>query len=233
MKKALLLLCCVLMIIILSACGSIQPAELSNSDGSTPSGINLTPEASNTSEFGSAAVTSAGSETAPGEGDSSTPLPTQAGTASSPTSSKAPANKTASPPASSAPPRTSTPVPVTDPPVTSAPTPTKPSQPTAPVYTQKDYDDIINAVRDYADSQTKLKFVWNPSIKMDDFHGYLGTPNLTRDGKDRVIQTLKYHVDMIVTNLTGGNGGVPSTTVEYNIIWYIKNSETFFVLLYG
>ena len=71
---------------------------------------------------------------------------------------------------------------------------------------------------------------------------YFGTPNLTRDGKDRIIQTLKYHVDLTVDVATNPAYGIPSDTVHYNIIWYEKENEYFFeepgssiyfVLLYG
>ena len=69
--------------------------------------------------------------------------------------------------------------------------------------------------------------------KDDGFSGYHDTPNLNREGKTRMIAELKYNVDLTVKVLTDPANGVPATTVEYNIIWYKENNETFFVLLYG
>ncbi|MDR0287899.1 MAG: hypothetical protein LBI03_09400, partial [Clostridiales bacterium] len=105
-------------------------------------------------------------------------------------------------------------------PPTQAPTQSPATEPTKPVYTEKDYQDIINAVNDYIAQQTKLKFIPRIDWLNDGTHQYHGTPSLNLNGKDKVISILKYHVDLTVTNLTGGNGGVPSTTVEYNIVWY-------------
>jgi len=117
------------------------------------------------------------------------------------------------------------------------------AEPTAPVYTQQDYDDIIAAVRHYAENEiTKIKFVWDPTIKMDEFHGWHGTPQLNSSEKDGVIRTLKYHADLTADVLTDQANGMPSHTVYYNIVRYeVENMfffeqpcvSIFFALVYG
>jgi len=75
-----------------------------------------------------------------------------------------------------------------------------PTNPPAPVYTQADYDAIIAEVRRYAESRTNARFIWDPTLTraMADqgLAGFHGMPNLTRHGKDSVISSLKYHVDL-------------------------------------
>ena len=121
--------------------------------------------------------------------------------------------------------------------------PSKPPEPTVSVYTQKDYDEIIAVVREYAESQTKLNFVWNPALEMNYFCGWHGTPSLNLNEKDGVIRTLKYHVDLTVEIAANPIYGVPSEgSADYNIIWFEEENTRFFqepgstiyfVLLYG
>jgi len=127
------------------------------------------------------------------------------------------------------------------PPATST-SPSEPPVPAAPVYTQKDFDEIIAAVREYAESQTDIKFAWKPTMKKDDgASGYHDTPNLSRDGKERLIRELKYNVDLTVQLLMDQTKGIISCTVDYNILWYEQDryffqepgKDIFFVLLYG
>jgi len=108
-----------------------------------------------------------------------------------------------------------------------------PPEPTVPAYTKKDFDEIIAVVREYAEIQTKLKFIWDPTLLMNEFSGWHDTPNLNKRGKDGIIRTLKYNVDLTVDVLTNPANGIISNTVHYNIVWYEINGETFFVLLYG
>ena len=146
---------------------------------------------------------------------------------------------TVTPPEDETPPSTtSTP---SQPPVTST-SPSEPPAPAAPIYTQKDFDEIIAVVREYAESQTDIKFAWKPSMKKDDgASGYHDTPNLSRDGKERLIRELKYNVDLTVKLLMDQTKGIISCTVDYNILWYEQDryffqepgKDIFFVLLYG
>ena len=63
---------------------------------------------------------------------------------------------------------------------------------------------------------------------MNEFHGWHGTPNLTQSGKDGVIRTLKYYIDLTADVLTNQMNGITSETVFYNIIWFEKENEYFF-----
>ena len=140
-----------------------------------------------------------------------------------------------------------TPQPPNDTPKTSSPTsaesssPPMPLESVAPVYTQKDFDEIIAVIRKYAESQTGLKFIWNPVLKMNVFCGWHDTPNLNKRGKDGVIRTLKYNVDLTVDVLTNPANGLTSDEVHFNIIWFEEKRsffeepgfDTYFVLLYG
>jgi len=121
---------------------------------------------------------------------------------------------------------------------TAAPKPQ--TQPPKPIYTEADYAEIIAAVRAYADSKTKVKFVWDTSLTMGKA-SYHDVPNLTRYGKASVLDDLKYHCDLTEDNLSGGNGGVPSSEVHYNVYWFVDqnnvwgfgNCDICFVLVYG
>ena len=128
------------------------------------------------------------------------------------------------------------------PPASSSQPPRESPIPAAPVYTQKDFDEIIAAVREYAESQTDIKFAWKPTMRKDDgASGYHDTPNLSRDGKERLIRELKYSVDLTVQLLMDQTKGIISCTVDYNILWYEQDryffqepgKDIFFVLLYG
>lgn len=230
MKKLAILICFLLLMLIITACGTQKSADTPNSESTTeiiesntPSIAESSNSPENPSESGTATTPeSSAAGTLPGDQKTTSP-PEPSFRSTDPPASKTPSSLRTTSTPSSATPATSSPP--SDPP--------KPTESAAPVYTQKDYDDIISAVRAYAENQPNLKFIWDPGIKMDEFHGYHGTPCLNQLGKDGVITELKYHVDLTVDNLTGGNGGVPSTTVDYNIIWYEQNNQIFFVLLYG
>lgn len=117
-----------------------------------------------------------------------------------------------------------------------------PTEPTAPVYTQKDFDEIISVIREYAENEiTTVQFIWDPMIKMEVGHGWHDTPNLNKRGKDGVIRTLKYNVDLTVDVVSNPVYNVNSVIIPYNIIWYEKENEysfeesgssIYFVLLY-
>jgi hypothetical protein len=119
------------------------------------------------------------------------------------------------------------------------------TQPPAPVYTEADYAEIIATVRQYAESKTSIKFVWDTSLTYEradqGLAGYHDMPNLTRTSKESVLADLKYHVDLTEANLTGGNGGAPSSEVHYNVYWFVDqqggwgfgNNDICFVLVYG
>ena len=114
-------------------------------------------------------------------------------------------------------------------PVTSTPPPAEPTEPILPVFTQQDYDEIIAAVRHYAENEiTKIKFVWDPTKQMNTSCGWHGTPRLNDRGKDGVIKTLKFHADLTADVLTDQANGLTSNTVHYNIVRYEVENMFFF-----
>jgi|GEM_PF-6047262 len=123
---------------------------------------------------------------------------------------------------------------------TAAPVALPAVQPPKPVYTTDDYAEIIAAVRQYAENKSKVKFVWDTSLTMANA-GFHGTPNLTRHGTASVLDDLKYHCDLTEEAVSGGNGGVPSSEVHYNVYWFVDqnniwaagNGDILFVLVYG
>jgi len=138
---------------------------------------------------------------------------------------------------------TTTTKPTTQPP----PAPTAaPTSPPAPVYTQADYEEIVRIIRNYAESKTNARFVWDTSLtreKADQGRaGYHGTPNITRHSKKSVIDDLMYHVDLTAENVARSataNGMEP--IVNYHVYWYVDTQGTWgfgpndicFILVYG
>ena len=128
---------------------------------------------------------------------------------------------------------------------TAAPVAPPAAQQTKPIYTTNDCAEIIAAVRAYAESKTKVKFVWDTSLTYEYAQsgraGFHDVPNLTRHGKDSVLADLKYHCDLTEELVSGGNGGVPSSEVHYNVCWFVDqqnvwgfgNGDILFVLVYG
>jgi hypothetical protein len=118
------------------------------------------------------------------------------------------------------------------------------TQPPKSVYTEADYAEIIAAVRNYAESKTSIKFIWDTTLTREladqGRAGYHDMPNLTRTNKEAVLADLKYNVDLTEINLTGGNGGVPSSEVHYNIYWFVDqqgswgfgNNDVCLILVY-
>ena len=70
----------------------------------------------------------------------------------------------------------------------------KSPEPTKPVYTESDYNEIIRIVREYGESKG---FIWDDSFTFEEGHQYYGRPNLERDEYDGTISMLKYHCDKI------------------------------------
>jgi len=130
--------------------------------------------------------------------------------------------------------------------LTAAPATTTAAQgnPPAPVYTQTDYEAIIAEVRRYAESRTNARFVWNPKLTREmanqGLAGYHGMPNLTRHGKDSVITSLKYHVDLTEEHVARNAHGM-EPIVNYHVYWYVDTQGTWgfgpndvcFILIYG
>jgi len=237
--KKLILLLAVILTLTMAACTAKNTTETNAAVSGTPTIVASEPTSESTQTTEPAETeNNTVSEPAAAADNTSSQAPTKNATTSAapnnPAAGKS-SSKPTNPPAENSqapvqPKGSDPPAQSTPPPATSAPP--KQSEPTVPVYTQKDYDDIIKAVRDYAESQTKVKFTWDSTMQKDG-HAYHGTPSLTQKGKDGVISALKYHVDLTVDVVTNPAYGVPSSTVSYNIIWYEKNGEILFVLIYG
>jgi hypothetical protein len=222
-----ILLCALL---VFSSCGK-PPGEPTEATGSTR-GTPTSSEGITASVETKAPVPSAPDEN---ESQASAPDESAGGTQSSQTAaSSKPAGTTGKAPSGS--PASSKP---SVPPATSkAPTTTTPSNSTTsvnPVYTEADYAAIVAEIRQYAQSRTKVTFLWDNANRLTmDNAGYYGTPNLARDKRNGVINTLKYHIDKI-ENLIFNQSGQGST-VEYRIIWFEIEQpykSVAFVALYG
>jgi len=117
---------------------------------------------------------------------------------------------------------------------TAAPQPQ--TQPPKPVYTEADYAEIVAIVRAYAESKA-LPFIWDTKLTYEyarsGMAGYHDVVSLNQNGKDGVIKTLKYNADQTEWLVTGGNGGVPSSEVHFNIVRVDYQGEPYFALIYG
>lgn len=155
-----------------------------------------------------------GSTSAPASSGGGSKSGTGSNTANPPASnSQAPTQPvTSNPPATSTPPPSN---PTSSAPSTSTPTPAKPA------YTQADYDAIIETVSDYA--KTK-EFVPDDSLYFGQKGvGCYGRPSLERDGYERVIETLKGDIDLLVS--TYGR-------CSYRVIMQEYAGNTEFMVLY-
>jgi len=249
MKKTLTALgLAVLAAILIAACGNAAPTNVGPAmEDST------TAEA--TSEFSiETASEAAESEPASQAGEAAfSPEGETAGRDTATTTAR-PTTKTTAPPAaatqattrSTAPTMQSTTATTRGTTITTATTAPKPqTQPPKPVYTEADCAEIIAAVRAYAESKTKVKFVWDTSLTYEYAQsgraGFHDVPNLTRFGKDSVLADLKHHCDLTEEAVSGGNGGAPSGEIHYNVCWFVDrqnawgfgNGDTLFVLVYG
>jgi len=117
---------------------------------------------------------------------------------------------------------------------TAAPKPQ--TQPPKPVYTEADYAEIVAMVRAYAEAKT-LTFIWDTKLTYDyarsGMAGYHDVVSLNQNGKDGVIKTLKYNVDLTMDIITNPMYGVPSSQVHYNLVRVDYQGEPYFALIYG
>jgi len=122
-------------------------------------------------------------------------------------------------------------------PQTAAPTTTtKAPQTQAPraAYTAADCEEIVAAVKAYAEAKTKVRFILKPDLRYDGpIVSYHDVVNLSQSsGKAFVINELKYHTDLTEHLVSGGSGGVPGDAVYYNVVYFDYEGSTMFVLLY-
>lgn len=147
--------------------------------------------------------------------------------------------KTTEPPKQTEPPK------VTEPPETK-PTepPTKPTepQPTEPPateppkgFTEADHTRIVSEVRAYAESYTAkgFTFEWAEELEFGWDVGWMGTPRISRDGVDGVINTLKHHVDLIYKTGTDPANGVTANSVLYKVVQLEIDGGIAYAVIYG
>jgi len=194
-------------------------AETTTAETEAP--FDPTPDESEPQTGDTAESTNTGNTTSSSSGQAAGTSSKPAGTTSKPVSS----GSAASSKPDDKPPATSKPA---DPPPAS-------SAPANPVYTEADYNAIIAEARQYAQSKTKVTFIYDNVNRLTmDNAGYYGTPNLIRDGYDGVIKTLKFHIDKI-ENLAYSQSG-EGAIATYRIIWFelTQTQPTIaFVVLYG
>jgi hypothetical protein len=112
-----------------------------------------------------------------------------------------------------------------------------PTDPPTPQYTKADYDAIVSEVTVYAQSKTRIHFVWESRLEMGDgdtrYHnaGYNGRPNLTILSRAAVVDQLKYHVDKIENLILGQSG--EGAVATYKVIWREFEGNIEFIVLYG
>lgn len=134
---------------------------------------------------------------------------------------------------------------VTEPPETK-PTepPTKPTepQPTEPPateqpkgFTEADHTRIVSEVKTYAESYTAkgFTFEWAEELEFGWDVGWMGTPRISRDGVDGVINTLKHHVDLIYKTGTDPANGVTANSVRYKVVQLEIDGGIAYAVIYG
>lgn len=251
-RKMLAALLAGLITLSLAGCGTDKTENTGSDPASTESGITATvtdstsePTAESSLPAGTESTTEYTTEkeqessTAPadsGKSETAKPADTEPLTAP-PKQTESP--KTTEPPKQTEPPK------VTEPPETK-PTepPTKPTepQPTEPPateppkgFTEADHTRIVSEVRAYAESYTAkgFTFEWAEELEFGWDVGWMGTPRISRDGVDGVINTLKHHVDLIYKTGTDPANGVTANSVLYKVVQLEIDGGIAYAVIYG
>lgn len=122
--------------------------------------------------------------------------------------------------------------------------PTKPTepQPTEPPateqpkgFTEADHTRIVSEVKAYAESYTSkgFTFKWAEELEFGWDVGWMGTPRISRDGVDGVINTLKHHVDLIYKSGTDPANGVTANSVRYKVVQLEIDGGIAYAVIYG
>lgn len=112
---------------------------------------------------------------------------------------------------------------VTEPPkVTEPPAQTQQPEVTEPEkesFTEADHKRIIAEVTAYANSYANkgFTFEWKESMTFGWDVGYMGTPRVKYEGVDGVIETLKYHIDLIYKTSTDPMYGITTEYMTYKV----------------
>lgn len=231
----------------LAGCGADKTENTGSDPASTESGITAT-ATDNASEPTAESSLPAGTENATDsttekEKESNAPADSGKTEAAKPADTESP--KQTQTPKVTEPPKQTEPPKVTEPPETK-PTepPTKPTepQPTEPPateppkgFTEADHTRIVSEVKTYAESYTAkgFTFEWAEELAFGWDVGWMGTPRISRDGVDGVINTLKHHVDLIYKTGTDPANGVTANSVRYKVVQLEIDGGIAYAVIYG
>ena len=251
-QKTLAVLLAGLITLSLAGCGADKTENTGSDPASTESGITatVTDKASEpTAESGLPAGTESTTEstTEKEKAESNAPADSGKSEAAKPADTEpptAPPKQTESP-KTTEPPKQTEPPKVTEPPETK-PTepPTKPTepQPTEPPateqpkgFTEADHTRIVSEVKAYAESYTAkgFTFKWAEELEFGWDVGWMGTPRISRDGVDGVINSLKHHVDLIYKSGTDPANGVTANRVRYKVVQLEIDGGIAYAVIYG
>lgn len=102
-------------------------------------------------------------------------------------------------------------------------------------FTEFDHARILSEVMAYAEGYRAQGFVfeWKETMTFGWDVGYMGTPRVAFEGVNGVIETLKYHVDLIYRTSTDVQYGIVTTYMTYKIEQIIVDGDLAYVVLYG
>lgn len=253
-KKMLAALLAGLITLSLAGCGADKTESTSSESANAESGITATvtdkaseptaesslPADSESKSDESTAEKEKAESNAPAESGSKaetkTPADTEPPTAP-PKQTESP--KTTEPPKQTEPPKVTEPPETkpTEPPTeTTAPQPTEPPATEPPKgFTEADHTRIVSEVKAYAESYTSkgFTFEWAEELAFGWDVGWMGTPRISRDGVDRVISTLKHHVDLIYKTGTDPANGVTANSVRYKVVQLEIDGGIAYAVIYG
>ena len=127
---------------------------------------------------------------------------------------------------------------VTEPPkVTEPPAQTQPevTEPEKEAFTEADHKRIIAEVTAYAESYANkgFTFEWKESMTFGWDVGYMGTPRVEYEGVNGVINTLKYHIDLIFKTSTDPMYGITTEYMTYKVEQITVDGDLAYVVIYG
>ena len=246
-RKMLAALLAGLITLSLAGCGADKTENTGSDPASTESGITATvtdkasePTAESSLPAGTESTTDSTTEK---EKESNAPADSGKTEAAKPADTESP-KQTEPPKVTETPKQTESPK-VTEPPETKPTEPsTKPTepQPTEPPateqpkgFTEADHTRIVSEVKVYAESYTAkgFTFKWAEELEFGWDVGWMGTPRISRDGVDGVINTLKHHVDLIYKTGTDPANGVTANSVRYKVVQLEIDGGIAYAVIYG
>lgn len=121
---------------------------------------------------------------------------------------------------------------VTEPPAQTQPEVTEPEK---EAFTEADHKRIIAEVTAYAESYANkgFTFEWKESMTFGWDVGYMGTPRVEYEGVNGVINTLKYHIDLIFKTSTDPMYGITTEYMTYKVEQITVDGDLAYVVIYG